>query len=46
MQRLGATPSQAQADVVRYVAQVYPRLPDEYRGDCPVLNVLVAPVPR
>jgi hypothetical protein len=34
MERLGATPEEARADVVRYVAQVYPRLPDEYRGAC------------
>jgi hypothetical protein len=38
MQRLGATTQQAQADVVRYLAQVYPRLPDEYRGACPALQ--------
>lgn len=35
MQRLGATTAQAQRDVVRYLTQVYPRLPDEYRGACP-----------
>jgi hypothetical protein len=46
MQRLGATAEQARADVVRYLTQVYPRLPDEYRGDCPPLNALVAPTPR
>lgn len=38
MQRLGATAAQAQADVVRYLAEVYPRLPDEYRGGCPTLQ--------
>lgn len=38
MQRLGATAAQAQADVVRYLAQVYPRLPDEYRGACPAVQ--------
>jgi hypothetical protein len=37
MQRLGATAAQAQADVVRYLEQVYPRLPEEYRGDCDTL---------
>jgi hypothetical protein len=40
MQRLGATPQQAELDVERYVADIYPRLPDEYRGDC---TALVAP---
>jgi hypothetical protein len=38
MQRLGATPQEARADVVRYLAEVYPRLPDEYRGACPTLQ--------
>jgi hypothetical protein len=38
MQRLGATADEAQADVVRYLAEVYPRLPDEYRGACPALQ--------
>lgn len=38
MQRLGATAVQAQADVVRYLEQVYPRLPDEYRSACPALQ--------
>jgi hypothetical protein len=38
MERLGATPDEAQAAVVRYLAQVYPRLPDEYRGACPALQ--------
>lgn len=38
MQRLGATPEQAQQDVVRYLTVVYPRLPDEYRGPCQALQ--------
>lgn len=38
MQRLGATQDQALAAVVRYLAQVYPRLPDDYRGACPALQ--------
>jgi hypothetical protein len=46
MQRLGATADQAQADVVRYLAQVYPRLPDEYRGDCPALTATDVTAPR
>jgi hypothetical protein len=46
MQRLGATAEQARADVVRYLTGVYPRLPDDYRGDCPALSALVAPAPR
>jgi hypothetical protein len=42
MQRLGASPDQARADLVRYLAQVYPRLPDEYRGECPAVTEAAA----
>ena len=45
MQRLGASPDQARAAVVRYVTQVYPRLPDEYRGECPAVTAVVAGAP-
>ena len=38
MQRLGATPEQAQRDAVRYLVEVYPRLPNDYRGACPALQ--------
>jgi hypothetical protein len=46
MERLGATPDQAGAAVVRYVMQVYPRLPDEYRGACPAVSAVMAGAPR
>jgi hypothetical protein len=38
MQRLGATATQAQSAVVRYLTEVYPRLPDDYRGACPAVQ--------
>ena len=46
MERLGASPDQARAAVVRYVTQVYPRLPDEYRGECPAVTAVTAGAPR
>jgi hypothetical protein len=46
MERLGASEDQARAAVVRYVTQVYPRLPDEYRGECPAVTAVTAGAPR
>lgn len=38
MERLGASQEEARAAAARYVALVYPRMPEEYRADCPALQ--------
>jgi hypothetical protein len=43
MERLGATPDVARSQVARYVTEVYPRLPDDYRGDCAAAATVTAP---